>query len=72
MCDRLSNVSNSENCDDKFKNKYIEETKYIFGYLSNERKLSKTHNLIIKTIIEKINSLEKNDNNIIGKTYSLF
>lgn len=76
LCDRLSNVSDLEKCDESFRNKYIKETVEIIDYLVKNRKLSKTHINIIKAIVDKINTL-KNINNVTEfdilrrKVYSL-
>ncbi len=55
LCDRLDNVSDLLNSDDKFRVRYAKETFDILEYLLNNRKLSKTHLNIIKCIIDKLN-----------------
>jgi (p)ppGpp synthase/HD superfamily hydrolase len=54
LCDRLDNVSDLDKVSKKFKEKYIEETNYILNNL--DRKLSKTHEKLIRQIRDKINS----------------
>ena len=50
LCDRLDNVSDMNKCDQKFIEKYIDETKEIIDYLEKNRELSKTHKKIINEI----------------------
>ena len=62
LCDRLDNITDSKNSDEKFRQKYIKETETIINFLLNNRKLSKTHLSIIKEISKEllsINILEK-------------
>lgn len=62
LCDRLDNISDLENMDEAFRNKYIHETKYIIFHLLNSRVLTKTQMEIIKDItltLKKYNKEEK-------------
>lgn len=62
LCDRLDNVNDLLRCkDDKFKNKYINETIEILNYLIENAKLSKTHVTIIEQIINLLIQLCKDD-----------
>jgi len=54
LCDRLDNVSDLMERDEKFRNKYVEETTEILNYLINNRILSGTHIAIIKQILSFI------------------
>ncbi|SRR6056297_997673 len=54
LADRLDNVSDLNNCSEKFRKKYSEETKFILAELNKKRKLSKTHKKLIEKIEEKI------------------
>lgn len=57
LCDRLDNVIDLINSDEKFRNKYIKETIEIINYLINNRKLNKTQMTILKDIVKEINKL---------------
>lgn len=50
LCDRLHNISDLYKINNNFKNKYINETKYIINYLTNNRNLNNTQKNIIKKI----------------------
>lgn len=50
LCDRLDNISDLDKMNEKFRNRYIHETKYIIFYLLNDREVSKTHLDVIKDI----------------------
>ncbi len=63
LCDRLDNVNDLVNCEDeKFKNKYINETIEIIDYLLKNAKLSNTHIAIIEQILCLLIQLSKGDN----------
>lgn len=53
LCDRLDNIKDMKSMNKKFIEKYINETNFILEGLKN-RKLSKTHNKIIKLIKKEI------------------
>lgn len=55
LCDRLDNVSDLMDRDEKFRNKYVRETAEILDYLLNNRELSSTHLCIIKRIMDCLN-----------------
>ena len=61
LCDRLDNVSDLMNTNEKFRTKYVNETQEIISYLLKNRKLSKTQYRIILAIIYKLQ-------NILSKT----
>jgi len=56
LADRLDNVSDLQNMDKRFREKYIIETKKILGSLEKGRKLSKTHKNLIKEIKNNLKS----------------
>lgn len=51
LCDRLDNISDINKVDDKFRDKYINETLYLIEYLIENRQLTNTQLNIIKTIL---------------------
>lgn len=53
LCDRLHNCSDLTIGSEKFRNKYIKETRYILDNL--DRKMSQTHLRLIAEIYNKIN-----------------
>lgn len=63
LCDRLDNVSDLMNSDEKFRNRYARETIDILNYLLSNRELSDTHINIIKSILSILDkcSVESND-----------
>lgn len=54
LCDRLHNVSDLDNADPKFKERYTNETKFIIDYIENNRTLTETHKAIIRDIKEAL------------------
>lgn len=54
LCDRLANICDLENVDDKFRKKYITETIEILNYVTDNRNLSKTHIKIMQYILYHI------------------
>ncbi len=71
LCDRLDNVSDLLSCDDKFRNKYINETIGIISYLFDNVEFSKTHILIIEEILIKIFEASYDDKEKIEKIQDL-
>jgi len=67
LCDRLDNINDLNVADEKFKNKYINETINILEFLIEKRKLSKTHINIIEQILCTLLQLCKNDDKKYGK-----
>ncbi|MBR5369862.1 MAG: bifunctional (p)ppGpp synthetase/guanosine-3',5'-bis(diphosphate) 3'-pyrophosphohydrolase [Bacilli bacterium] len=68
LCDRLDNVSDLiELKDEKFVDKYVNETIEIMNYLLKNAKLSKTHMNIIERILYTLILLGKNDVNKISR-----
>lgn len=59
LCDRLDNVNDLENCDEEFRNKYINETNEILDFIEKNRTLSNTHKKIINEIKNKISIYNK-------------
>lgn len=55
LADRLDNVSDLKNADEKFRKRYTKETRHILETLEKNRKLSSTHKKLIKKIEEKLN-----------------
>lgn len=51
LCDRLDNISDLNKVDIEFRDKYINETLYIFNYLIKNRKLTNLQLDIIKDIL---------------------
>ena len=52
LCDRLANVSDLQDANQEFRERYIKETNYIIEYISENRELTQTH----KNIIAEINN----------------
>lgn len=50
LCDRLHNVSDLNLADERFRNNYISETKFIIDYIEKNRKITSTHKKIIRDI----------------------
>ena len=50
LCDRLDNISDLETTNEKFRLKYIDETRYIIFYLMNNRELTETQKNIVADI----------------------
>ena len=59
LCDRLHNISDIEFQDEDFRNKYSNETLFIIDYIIHNRELSNTHKVIIKTIIQTLETSTK-------------
>ena len=73
LCDRLDNVEDLSNSDDKrFINRYIKETLDIINYLLKNANLSKTHMNIIERILYTLLLLSKDDVNKISKIAEVF
>lgn len=54
LCDRLANVSDLGYADEKFRNKYMNETIEILSYVIENRNLSKTHITIMIHISQQL------------------
>lgn len=54
LCDRLANVSDLDQANEFFRNKYIKETIEILKYVTDNRNLSKTHITIIQHILQQL------------------
>ena len=61
LCDRLDNVSDLLQCDDIFRNKYVNETIAIITYLFDNVDFSRTHIMIIGEILDKIYNASYDD-----------
>lgn len=55
LCDRLDNTCDLVCSNEKFRNKYLNDTVEIINYIMDNRNLTKTHITIIKDIINKLN-----------------
>lgn len=55
LADRLDNVSDLNNQNREFRNRYKNETLFILKNLKDKRKLSPTHKKLISTIEQKLN-----------------
>lgn len=72
LCDRLDNISDSITADQNFRNRYVAETLEIINFLINNRDLSKTHLLIIKQILIKIQLIKQTFNQDTKEVNHLF
>ena len=70
LCDRLDNVSDLMNSDEKFRNRYARETIDILNYLLSNRELSDTHINIIKSILTRLNNCNVESNDFVTKIQS--
>lgn len=70
LCDRLDNVSDLMNSDEKFRNRYARETIDILNYLLSNRELSDTHINIIKSILTRLNKCNVESNDFVTKIQS--
>jgi (p)ppGpp synthase/HD superfamily hydrolase len=57
LADRLDNVSDLSNANEKFRTKYKKETEDILNHLEKNRKLSETQKRLIVAIKEKLSEL---------------
>lgn len=62
LCDRLDNLKDLKNSNEKFRQKYVKETIGIIQYIVFNRKLSITHIKIIKEIVNELKLINKIDN----------
>lgn len=70
LCDRLDNVSDLMNSDEKFRNRYARETIDILNYLLSNRELSDTHINIIKSILSTLDKCSVESNDFVTKIQS--
>ena len=71
LCDRLDNVSDLLNCDERFRHKYVSETVGILEYLFSNGRFTKTHLTIIEQILFKLAKASMEDGEMLLKIKDL-
>lgn len=54
LCDRLDNLTDMRHCETGWRERYIHETEHIISYLYEHRELTRTHQIILKDLAQKL------------------